>query len=409
MGFNRWGTTPFFYNKWGRTPFLRAHPLAVIVFAQVCGTSLWFSINGVWLGMADSLALSHSDLGRLTLAVQAGFITGTLVLAVSGLADRFRASRIFLTACLLGALVNAAFVWVAGDPALNTLLRFLTGMALGGIYPLGMKLVISWTPKHTGAALSWLVGMLTLGTALPHLLLAASFDLHWQWPLLASSVLALVGGLVIYGLGEGEHLPARSPRVSLKQGLAALRSRRFLAVAGGYFGHCWELYAFWMLAPLLVAVQVMRLEWSASWVPWLAFAIIGIGLWGCVMGGWLSRRWGSYSVARIALVVSGALCLLYPLLTHMPPLVLIALLLIWGFMVIADSPQFSAMAAASAPQDRVGASLAVMNAIGFALTIPPIYITSLWWTSLQDYVIWLLLPGPILGLIALHRYSHSGE
>ncbi|MCK5866369.1 MAG: MFS transporter, partial [Marinobacter adhaerens] len=176
---------------------LRRYPLPVIVLAQLFGTSLWFSINGVWLSLAGELGLTESDLGRLTLAVQAGFIAGTLTIAVTGLADRFGASRIFALSSLLGALVNGGFIFAAGAPPLDFLLRFATGLCLAGIYPLGMKMVIAWTPKYAGAALAWLVGMLTLGTALPHLMRGATLGMPWEWPLMAASCLAVAGGLLV--------------------------------------------------------------------------------------------------------------------------------------------------------------------------------------------------------------------
>ncbi len=385
------------------TGLLRQHPLAVIVLAQLFGTSLWFSINGVWLSLSAELGLSESDLGRLTLSVQAGFIAGTLVLAVTGLADRFGASRIFLVASLLGALANAGFVLVAGMSPVDSVLRFATGLCLAGIYPLGMKLVIAWTPKHAGAALAWLVGMLTLGTALPHLMRGATLGLPWQWPLLAASCLALLGGWLVFLLGDGPHLPKSSGRLPLSRGLAALRIPRFRAVAGGYFGHMWELYAFWTLVPLLIGRELQRLGQGEVLVPWLSFAIIGVGAVGCIGGGWLSRSLGSAWVARRALMVSGALCLLYPWLNGMSPLLMIALLMIWGIAVVADSPQFSALAAASAPKETVGSSLAVMNAVGFGLTLPAIWLTSSLWSSWGVWVAVLLLPGPVFGLWSLSR------
>jgi len=382
---------------------LRRYPLPVIVLAQLFGTSLWFSINGVWLSLSAELGLAESDLGRLTLSVQAGFIAGTLALAVTGLADRFGASRIFLVSSLLGALANAAFVTVAGVFPLDSLLRFATGLCLAGIYPLGMKLVIAWTPKHAGAALAWLVGMLTLGTALPHLMRGATLGMPWEWPLLVSSCLALLGGLLVVLLGDGPHLPKSSGRLPLSQGLAALRSPRFRAVAGGYFGHMWELYAFWTLVPLLIARELQRLGQGEALVPWLSFAVIGIGAAGCIGGGRLSRTLSSEWVARRALMVSGALCLVYPWLNSLPPELLIALLLVWGIAVVADSPQFSALAAATAPKETVGSSLAVMNAVGFGLTLPAIGLTSGLWSAWGVWVALLLMPGPVFGLWSLKR------
>ncbi|OHY80999.1 MFS transporter [Marinobacter sp. AC-23] len=382
---------------------LQRYPLFVIVLAQLCGTSLWFSINGVWLSLSRELGLTESDLGQLTLTVQAGFIVGTLGIAVTGLADRFRASYIFACSSVLGALVNAGFVFTAASPPFDLVMRFLTGLCLAGIYPLGMKLVIGWTPKHTGTALAWLVGMLTLGTAMPHLLRGATPGLPWQWPLLGSSALALLGGMIILILGDGPHLPMGTAKAHLRSGLAGLRSPRFRAVAGGYFGHCWELYAFWTLTPLLVTREVLRMHAAPALIPLISFIVIGVGFAGCVGGGRLSQRFSSQWVANRALAMSGIICLAYPFLTWAPPGALLMLLMLWGTSVIADSPQFSALAAAAAPREFVGASLAVMNAIGFALTIPAIWITSNLWGSQGVWVTLWLLPGPVLGLWSMRR------
>ncbi|WP_138438431.1 MFS transporter [Marinobacter alexandrii] len=383
------------------TALLRRYPLAVIVLAQLFGTSLWFSVNGVWLSLSQELGLSETDLGLLTLAVQAGFIAGTLTLAVTGLADRFGASHIFAVSSLLGALVNGGFILVASYPPLDLLLRFATGLCLAGIYPLGMKMVIAWTPKHAGVALAWLVGMLTLGTALPHLMRGATLGLPWQWPLFGASALALAGGALVYFLGEGPHLPKSVGPVPLKQGLVALRAPKFRAAVGGYVGHMWELYAFWTLVPLLAGRELARLGWSEGFIPWFAFAIIASGTAGCIGGGWLSRRWGSERVARSALTTSGLVCLIYPWVSGFSPLLLAVLLVVWGLSVVADSPQFSALAAARAPTEFVGSSLAVMNAIGFGVTLPAIWLTSWLWEYQGIWVVCWLLPGPIFGLLAL--------
>ncbi|WP_417515208.1 MFS transporter [Marinobacter sp.] len=383
------------------------HPLFVIVLAQLCGTSLWFSINGVWLSLSRELGLSESDLGYLTLTVQAGFIVGTLGIAISGLADRYRASYIFACSSLLGALMNAGFVLSASSPPFDLLMRFLTGLCLAGIYPLGMKLVIGWTPKHTGTALAWLVGMLTLGTAMPHLLRGITPGLPWQWPLLGSSALALVGGALILILGDGPHLPMTAAKTRLRAGLAGLGSPKFQAVAGGYFGHCWELYAFWTLTPLLITREVLRMQAAPELIPLLSFTVIAVGFFGCVGGGWLSQRLGSKWVANRALAISGIICLIYPFIVWAQPEALLILLMLWGIAVIADSPQFSALAASAAPREYVGASLAVMNAIGFALTIPAIWITSNLWESYGAWVTLWLLPGPVLGLWSMRRLNHQ--
>ncbi|OOG23161.1 MFS transporter [Thioalkalivibrio denitrificans] len=383
--------------------FLHRYPITVIVLAQLFGTSLWFSINGVALSLQRETGMSEADLGLLTVGVQAGFITGTVLLAATGLADRVRASRLFTLAAVTGALVNGAFIPAAHDLHAAWLLRFATGLCLAGIYPLGMKLVVSWTPKHAGLALGWLLGMLTLGIALPHLLRGATLELHWQWPLLIASLLALAAAVMVHRLGDGPHLPPTAGSGPPWAGLAAFARRPFRAAAFGYFGHCWELFAFWTLAPLLVLREITRLDWPVHWLPWLAFGVIAVGGAGCVLGGRISRSTGSLSVARWALGISGSLCLLYPWLGGLPPVLLLCLLLVWGFTVIADSPQFTALASLSAPRDRLGAALALMNAIGFGLTIPSIAVVTRLWPDNELAVLWLMLPGPVLGLWALSR------
>lgn len=384
---------------------LKRHPLITIVIAQLFGTSLWFSVNGVGTALQQSAGLSGADLGLLTMAVQAGFISGTLMIATTGLADRLLASQLFAMAAVCGALINAAFIFSLESLTLAIVLRFMTGLCLAGIYPLGMKLVVSWTPQQAGVALGWLVGMLTLGTASPHLLRGLTLSMPWQTPLLLSSLLAGVAAVMIYRLGVGPHLPPTATGGRPWAGLAAFRRRDFRAAALGYFGHCWELYAFWTLTPFLVAREISRLDTPTTGIAWLSFAVIAIGMPGCVLAGRASRNLGSARVAFIALATSGALCLFYPLLGGAPPLLLLGLLLVWGFSVIADSAQFSALASASAPSDRLGAALAMMNAIGFSLTLPAIALVTSLWSTQGVMVIWWLLPGPLLGLLAMRKLS----
>ncbi|UYV19639.1 MFS transporter [Halomonas qaidamensis] len=400
-----------FYTRLASTlpshAFLARAPLATIVIAQLFGTSLWFSVNGVGLALQQAVGLSESDLGLLTIAVQAGFITGTLLIATTGLADRVRASHLFAISAVAGALINAAFIGVADSVSLAVAARFLVGLCLAGIYPLGMKLVVSWTPSNAGSALGWLVGMLTLGIASPHLLRGLTLHLPWQWPLLLASALALLAALMIFKLGVGPHLPAKASGGRPWAGLSAFRQKHFRAAALGYFGHCWELYALWALVPFLVTRELERLSAAPGLQPWLSFAVIALGLPGCVWAGRWSRRVGSARVAVVALATSGMLCLLYPLLGGTSPWLLLTLLGIWGVSVIADSAQFSALAAATAPPERLGAALAMMNAIGFGLTIPSIALVTALWVSQGPWVIWWLLPGPVLGLIAMRGLSSS--
>jgi MFS family permease len=375
--------------------------LPAIVVSQFAGTSLWFAGNAILPDLQREWGLAEGAVAALTSAVQLGFIVGTLVFAALNLADRFSPRVLFLACALLGAAANAA---VALLPMIDAryvpllALRFATGFFLAGIYPVGMKIAAGWYREGLGAALGFLVGALVIGTAFPHLLKGGGLLLPWREVVLGVSVLAAAGGALMYAcVPDGPHLARAAPfdPRALRE-IFAVRPLR--ASAFGYFGHMWELYTFWALLPLLVVAHAAS-RGAAIDVPLVAFAVIAAGALGCVAGGYASRRFGSARVAAIQLAASGLCCLASPLAFLLPPAGFVAFLVVWGIVVVGDSPQFSAITAASAPRERVGSALTIVNCLGFALTIASIHLTTALATAVAP-AFWFVpvAIGPAVGL-----------
>jgi MFS family permease len=366
------------------------------VASQFAGGSLWFAGNAVLPDLQRHWGLPDAALGYTTSAVQLGFIAGTLAFAFFAVADRHSPRLVFLLCALAGAAANAAVL--ALDRSLSGLLmlRFATGFFLAGIYPVGMKIASGWYRRDLGNALGFLVGALVAGTAFPHLLRGLGQDLPWQQVLLAASAVAGLGGLLMYVLvPDGPHL-ARGAKFDPRALAGIFRVKAFRASSFGYFGHMWELYAFWAFVPWVLAAR--GLENVSLW----SFAIIAAGSLGCAAGGLASLRRGSAPVAFAQLAASGACCLLSPVFFFAPTPVFLAFLLFWGVVVVGDSPQFSALNAQSAPRDRVGSALTIANCIGFGITIFSIELLNAASRLLAPQWLYLLLvPGPLLGLAAL--------
>ncbi|MBC8726353.1 MFS transporter [Paraburkholderia sp. 31.1] len=376
----------------------------VIAIAQLLGTSLWFSANGAMRDLQIAWQLSASGIGWLTNAVQAGFIVGTLLSATTGLADRVSASKVFAVCGVLGATLNALFALCSSGLASALVFRFGVGVALAGIYPLGMKLLVTWDPRRAAQTLALLVAMLTLGTASVHAIRALLSSVPWQTVVLTSSGLAVIGALLVFVLGEGPHARrSGSRRFGLSAGVGqVVRISEFRSAALGYFGHMWELYAFWTLTPLLVQRAFASGAPAApGTVALWSFLIIAIGALGCLFGGRLSQVVGSARTAALALTISGTLCAIYPLTTGLGTAAQLGLLLVWGISVIADSPQFSALSVKACPADKIGGALTLQNSFGFFLSACSILWSTSVFHALDVRVAWLLLPGPIIGLIAM--------
>ena len=383
------------------------NPIVLIVIAQMFGTSLWFSTNGVLRQIAEIWSLSGSDLGNLTNSVQFGFIIGTLFFTITGYADKFKPSRIVMLCCFLGATSNALIVFEEIPFAFVIFSRLVVGIALAGIYPIGMKLIISWDPQKAPNTLGLLVGMLVLGSSLPYLIRALGISFDWQYTVILTSGLCYIAGITIYLMGDGPHLiiNKKSTFRLLDQFSELLKNKKYLASAVGYFGHMWELYAFWTCVPILITISISQhqIHNQEFLVSLLSFLIIGLGFVSCVLGGILAKSVNSSRVASLSLAFSLSICVIYPLVGNLYFFIDIALLMFWGFFVISDSPQFSAISASVCPQHLVGTALTTQNCIGFSISMITIFLTTSFYDSLGLYFVWILLPGPVLGLIFFCR------
>ncbi len=378
------------------------HILPVIVLSQFAGTSPWFSGNAILPALAQTLGMDGQAPAGITSAVHLGFIAGTLVFAIFNVADRWRPRDVFLACALLGALANAAMIAVPHLPAPYAWLlglRFASGFFLAGIYPVGMKIAASWYREGLGMALGYLVGALVIGTALPHLLAGSAPGASWRDVALWVSLLTVAGGVLMHRtVPEGPYL-APAPRLDPAAVARAFRAPEFRASASGYFGHMWELYSLWAFAPLLVAAYNARHGVALDPSFW-TFCLIAAGGLGCMGGGLVSRRTGSARVACGALGTSGLCCLLLPLAFELPSAAFLAFMFVWGVAVAADSPQFSALNAATAPRAYVGSALTIVNCIGFTISVASLQLMALLSQALPPA--WWFVPmalGPILGVL----------
>ncbi|WP_088286534.1 nitrate/nitrite transporter [Ideonella sp. A 288] len=380
------------------SPRAPAHLLPVIVLAQCAGSSPWFAVNAVMPDLQQAFGWPAQSVGTLTSAVQLGFIAGSLVFAVLALADRHSPRGLFLLCSLAGAACTVGAAWSAGSMPAMLAWRAATGFFLAGIYPVGMKIASLWFPGGLGSALGWLVGALVLGSASPHALRA--LGMHWPWTqvfLVVAAVAALAGLLLYWWVPEPPHAPARAVGLQFDALASLWRDARVRASVLGYFGHMVELYTMWVLVPAILATRL-----GGAALSWVAFAVLGAGVAGCVAGGLQVRRFGSARVAAAQLAASGLCCLAAPWALQAPAVVFYGWLLLWGITVVGDSPQYSALTAQNAPRQAVGSVLTLTNSLGFAISIVSIelFVRLSQQVPLASLLPWLAL-GPLFGLVAL--------
>jgi predicted MFS family arabinose efflux permease len=365
---------------------------------------LWFAGNAVLFDIVGETTSVSSALGNITSAVQFGFITGTLLFAIFTISDRFSPSKVFFICAIAGAISNLA-LFVADGVFLIGLSRFITGFFLAGIYPVGMKIASDYHNRGLGKALGYLVGALVLGTAFPHLLKSLTQTFSWKYVIAATSILSMIGGLLIFLLVPDGPFRTKSTKLDLSAFYSNFKNKNFRSAALGYFGHMWELYTFWAFVPVILlefSRQNNAVDFNVSAV---AFLVIATGFLSCIAGGYISQKYGSAKIASGALLTSLLCCLISPLLFQMPFVLFLAVMIVWGMAVIADSPQFSTLIAQSAFIESRGTALTIVNCIGFSITIVSLQVVNL----MSRYInpIYLYIPlslGPVMGLIAMSRF-----
>jgi MFS family permease len=381
--------------------------LALIALVQVLVLACWFSASAVVPALRRDWDISSFQATLLTVAVQLGFVTGAVSSAAVNLADRVPAHRVVAASALVAAAATGLIALVVDGMPWAVTLRFVTGVALAGVYPVGMKLMTSWFDRGRGFALGVLIGALTLGSAMPQLV--SSFaSLPWRGVLVTAAVSALVGAVVALGFVRAGPLARPAPPLAPRFVLSLFRDRGPLLANLGYFGHMWELYAMWTWVPAYVAASLTA---SSGDVPGrtvvglTAFVVIGVaGVVGCLGAGRLGDRLGRARVAGWAMRVSATCCVLAALVFGLSPWVVAPVLLVWGVSVIADSGLFSSCVADVVDPRYVGTALTTQTAIGFLLTV--VTINAVPWVV--DLVGWraavlLLAIGPAAGAVAMAR------
>jgi len=372
--------------------------LGILATAMVLAMSTWFSTAAVLPQLRADWDLSQVGASWLAISVQLGFVSGAVVSSVLNLADRIPPRRFVLFGTVGAALANLLTVGADGLPVAVPA-RFLVGACLAGVYAPALKAMSTWFVRGRGLALGAMVGALTLGSALPHLINGVG-SLEWQVLIVITSITTVVGGLVAVLLGrDGPH---RFPTAVFNpaQIRDVVANPRVRLASTGYFGHMWELYAMWTWVAAFAADVVSGAR-AASLV---AFGAIGIGAAGCVVGGLISDRTSRCRAAGMAMTWSGAVAAFVGFLVDWPAWIVVALLLVWGFWVVADSAQFSTIVTEVADQRYVGTALTMQLAIGFTLTVFTIFLVPV----VRDALGWgwafaLLVPGPAVGTWAMRR------
>ena len=384
--------------------------IALLSLSVLFSMAVYFSASAVVPALTKLWSLDDSGQAWLTMSVQLGFVIGALLSALTNLSDILPAPRLMAVSAFLAALSTALIGWVATSFPVALILRLLTGMFLVGVYPVGMKIVATWTQKDRGLGIGVFAGALAIGSASPHIINALGGVSDWKQVIYSSALLGALGGLIpLFFITEGPY-KSPSPKFNWKYVGEILRQRELVLANLGYLGHMWELFAMWAWVQVFLTASFKQTGLNEIWASAVTFAVISMGGLGSVVAGQLADRFGRTTVTIVSLVTSGVCSLVVGLLFGGNPVFLVFLCLVWGFAIVADSAQFSASVSELCRSEYTGTALTLQTSLGFLLTLVTIRLIP----TLEGYFGWtwafaFLALGPAAGIWAMYSLRNLPE